>query len=143
MVVGRGSWDVSEGRHSDCDVHGMGVKRVDELRVWQQAKELANAVSALVSQEPLRRDFAFRDQLNRASVSAEGFAQGTDRGFARYLVVARGSTAEVRSLLILASEQRRIGRDEFASLEAICDSISRMLTTLIRYLVRENRNVRH
>ena len=121
----------------------MGVKRVDELRVWQQAKELANAVSALVSQEPLRRDFAFRDQLNRASVSAEGFAQGTDRGFARYLVVARGSTAEVRSLLILASEQRRIGRDEFASLEAICDSISRMLTTLIRYLVRENRTVRH
>ena len=126
----------------------MGVKRVDELRVWQQAKELANAVSALVDLDPLRRDFALRDQLRRASVSivanvAEGFAQSSDRGFTRYLVIARGSTAEVRSLLILASEQRRIRSDQLESLEGMCENISRMLTTLIRYLVREDRTVRH
>ena len=126
----------------------MGVKRVDELRVWQQAKELANAVSALADLDPLRRDFALRDQLRRASVSivanvAEGFAQSSDRGFTRYLVIARGSTAEVRSLLILASEQRRIRSDQLESLEGMCENISRMLTTLIRYLVREDRTVRH
>ena len=126
----------------------MGVKRVEELRVWQQAKELANAVSALADLDPLRRDFALRDQLRRASVSivanvAEGFAQSSDRGFTRYLVIARGSTAEVRSLLILASEQRRIRSDQLESLEGMCENISRMLTTLIRYLVREDRTVRH
>ena len=126
----------------------MGVKRVDELRVWQQAKELANAVSALADLDPLRRDFALRDQLRRASVLivanvAEGFAQSSDRGFTRYLVIARGSTAEVRSLLILASEQRRIRSDQLESLEGMCENISRMLTTLIRYLVREDRTVRH
>jgi four helix bundle protein len=87
---------------------GMGVKRVDELRVWQQAKEFTNAVSALVDRDPLRRDFALRDQLGRASLSivaniAEGFAQSSDRGFARCLVIVRGSTAEVRTLLVLAS----------------------------------------
>ena len=126
----------------------MGVKRVDDLRVWQQAKELANAVSALTDRDPLRRDFALRDQLRLASVSivaniAEGFAQSSDRGFARYLVVARGSTAEVRSLLILASEHQQIRPDEGQSVAEICESVSRMLTTLIRYLVREGRTVRH
>ena len=126
----------------------MGVKRVDELRVWQQGKELANAVSALTDRDPLRRAFALRDQLRRASVSivaniAEGFAQGSDRSFARYLVIARGSTAEVRSLLILASEQQLIRPIELESLKALCESISRMLTTLIRHLVREDRTVRH
>ena len=126
----------------------MGVKRVDELRVWQQAKGLANAVSALTDQDPLRRDFALRDQLRRASVSivaniAEGFAQGSDRGFARYLVIARGSTAEVRTLLVLASEQHQIRPDQGQSLTEICENVSRMLTTLIRYLVREDRTVRH
>ncbi len=118
------------------------------FRVWQQAKELANAVSALTDRDPLRKDFALRDQLRRASVSivaniAEGFAQSSDRGFARYLVVARGSTAEVRSLLILASEHQQIRPDEGQSLAEICESVSRMLTTLIRYLVRESRTVRH
>ena len=126
----------------------MGVKRVDELRVWQQGKELAAAVSALTDRDPLRSNFALRDQLRRASVSivanvAEGFAQGSDRSFARYLVIARGSTAEVRSLLILASEQHTIRPDELESAKALCESISRMLTTLIRYLVREDRTVRH
>lgn len=122
----------------------MGVKRVDELRVWQQAKELAHAVSAVTNRDPLRRDFALRDQLRRASVSivaniSEGFAQGSDRGFARYLVIARGATAEVRALLRLASEQQQIRPDEGQSLAEICENISCMLTTLIRYLMRENR----
>ena len=136
------------GRHTTCIITGMGVKRVDELRVWQQAKELATAVSAVTNRDPLRRDFALRDQLRRASVSivanlAEGVAQGSDRGFARYLVVARRSTVEVRSLLMLASEQKQIRPDEGQSLAEICENISRMLTTLIRYLIRENRTVRH
>ena len=122
----------------------MGVKRVDELRVWQQAKGLANAVSALTDQDPLRRDFALRDQLRRASVSiVANIAEGFARGFARYLVIARGSTAEVRTLLVLASEQHQIRPDQGQSLTEICENVSRILTTLIRYLVREDRTVRH
>ena len=124
--------------HTICN--GMGVKRVDELRVWQQAKGLANAVSALTDQDPLRRDFALRDQLSRASVS---IVANIAEGFARYLVIARGSTAEVRTLLVLASEQHQIRPDQGQSLTEICENVSRMLTTLIRYLVREDRTVRH
>jgi len=37
----------------------MGVKQVNELRVWQQGKELANAISALANLDPLRRDLLF------------------------------------------------------------------------------------
>ncbi|MGE3403938.1 MAG: four helix bundle protein [Vicinamibacterales bacterium] len=52
-----------------------------ELRVWQAAKALSDAIGGLIRRPPLQNDFALRDQLNAAALSivaniAEGFARG-------------------------------------------------------------------
>ncbi len=58
-----------------------------------------------------------RDQIKDATDSvvsniAEGFEQSTDRGFARYLYISKGSTAEVRTRLALALERKLHFREE-------------------------------
>lgn len=55
----------------------------------------------------MKRDFGLKDQLCRAAVSsmsnvAEGFTRKSDKDFAHFLDVAKGSTVEVQSLLYVA-----------------------------------------
>jgi four helix bundle protein len=77
-----------------------------DLRVWQDAKALA--VGVYRATETLR-DFGLRDQLRRAALSipskiAEGDERDTDKDCVRCLYIAKGSLAEPRTQLEIASE---------------------------------------
>lgn len=55
------------------------------------------------------KDFSFRDQIRRASVSvmnniAEGFKRKTNNEFKYFLYVSKGSCGEVRSMLLFAEK---------------------------------------
>jgi len=78
-----------------------------DLVLWQRSVDLAVATYALTNALPLHDRFALADQMNRAAVSipsniAEGAARGTDREFIRYLLIARGSLAELDTQLQIA-----------------------------------------
>ena len=56
------------------------VDRFEELKVWQAARDVANAVYKSSSNGAFARDYALRDQIRRAAVSipsniAEGFSR--------------------------------------------------------------------
>jgi four helix bundle protein len=83
------------------------IERFEDVQAWQKARELVREVYKLRSEGPLSRDFGLRDQLCRAAVSsmsnvAGGFARTSDKDFAHFLDVARGSVMEVQSLLYVA-----------------------------------------
>jgi len=64
------------------------------------------------------RDFGFKDQIQRASVSiknniAEGFERSSDAEFKRFLFISKGSCGEVRSMLYLAKGLNYITNEEF------------------------------
>jgi four helix bundle protein len=85
----------------------MQVDSVEELQVWQLTWRFVEAVSAVTRGDRLSRDLRLRDQLDACADSilanlSEGFEQGTDRGFARYLYIARGSCAEAKAHLAVA-----------------------------------------
>ena len=78
------------------------IKRFEEIRAWQQARELSRMVYSLPSHGGISKDYGLRDQLQRAAVSvgsniAEGFARSGNREFAKFLWIAKGSAAEVQS----------------------------------------------
>ena len=55
------------------------------------------------------RDWGFKDQIQRAAVSimnniAEGVDSGSDSKFTNFLNIARGSCAEVRSMVYLCED---------------------------------------
>jgi four helix bundle protein len=76
--------------------------------------------------------------MRRASVSipsniAEGDNLATDKQSVHHFYIARGSTAELRTQLIIALEVGYIKSDKFEGLEKDCDEISAMLTSLIKH----------
>ena len=80
------------------------ITRFEEILAWQKAQYLAVEIYGLFGSN---RDFGFRDQICRATVSisnniAEGFERETTKELIRFLYIARGSSAEVRSMLYLS-----------------------------------------
>lgn len=112
------------------------VRQFEDLRIWQQARALANAVYDATGS---LRDFNYRGQIRSAAVSAmnniaEGFERRTDADFAHFLDVAKGSAGEVRSMLYLAKDRRYVEAGHANSLRSDAASLSRGIAQLADYL---------
>jgi four helix bundle protein len=86
------------------------AERFEDLKVWQQSRELANASYDAMEK---CRDFDFRNQIQSAAVSvmnniAEGCERRTKKDFAHFLDVSKGSSGEVRSMLYLAEDRKYV-----------------------------------
>jgi four helix bundle protein len=109
-----------------------------DLHVWQLAKELAVKIYKLTQNPTFLKDYGLKDQIQRAAVSipsniAEGDNLDTDKQSVRHFYIARGSTAELRTQLIISMEIGYISSQEFEAFDSDCDQISAMLTTLIKH----------
>ncbi|MBT8302871.1 MAG: four helix bundle protein, partial [Bacteroidia bacterium] len=83
------------------------------------------------------KDFSFRDQIKRASVSisnniAEGFDRNSNADFTRFLYFSLASNSEVRSMLYLSIRLNFIEKKEAQLLIEDTNEISRMLHGLIK-----------
>jgi four helix bundle protein len=84
----------------------------EDLQIWQRSRVLTNEIYDAFENI---RDFEFRSQIQRASVSvmnniSEGFERRTKKDFAHFLDLAKGSAGEVRSMLYLAEDRRYIDK---------------------------------
>ncbi len=115
------------------------MRRVEDIQAWQKARELVREIYKIAAEGSLARDFGFRDQIRRAAVSsmsnvAEGFARKSDKEFARFLDIARGSAIEVQSLLYVALDVHYIDGDEFEKLSRLADEAASLIGGLTSYL---------
>lgn len=109
------------------------------LEVWKQGIELAKLSYNLSEKLPSDEKFGLISQLKRASVSislniAEGPAKNTKKEFIHFLYIARGSSSEVDTLLILLAELEMVNSEDTKPLEALNDRINAMLNGLIKSL---------
>lgn len=115
------------------------IRRFEDIQAWQQARELTREIYKTCAQGSLGKDFALRDQICRAAVSsmsngAEGFSRNSDRDFAHFLDIAKGSVLEVQSLLYVALDIGYIGNDEFERLYELTGKTASLIGGLIVYL---------
>lgn len=107
----------------------------EELEVWKRACQLAVQVYEALRES---RDFALRDQMQRAAVSIpSNIAEGAQRGskdFCRFLRVARGSAAERRTPCYIAAKVGLLPSDQMNRFVDELKEISKMLTGLARSL---------
>ena len=109
----------------------------EDLEVWRRASRLAVEIYRLLSD---CKDFGLKDQMTRSAVSiasntAEGAERGTAADFKRFLRIAKGSAAELRTQLYIASEIGLVSSTE-KRLELIMElkAVSSMLQGLITSL---------
>jgi four helix bundle protein len=115
------------------------VQQFEDLKVWQDARDVVKEVYRMTNERPFRRDFSLREQMTRAAIStmsniAEGFEHGSRKEFIRFLNIAKASNGEVRSQLYVAWDQKYIDEVTFESSRALLQTLSRRLSRFIGYL---------
>ena len=105
------------------------------LIVWQKAMQFTRLVYSLVKVFPVEERYALADQLRRAVVSvasniAEGCGRATNKDYAHFLAIARGSLYETMTQLELAQSLGYI--DSLEEIEPLALEISRILGSLIK-----------
>ena len=111
------------------------VERFEDLRIWQSAFALSKEIYQITADGAFSRDFGLRDQIRRAAVSvmsniAEGFERHSNQDFSRFLAIARGSCAEVRSQLYLAYALGYLAPEQFEKFCADAELLSKSIGAL-------------
>jgi four helix bundle protein len=110
----------------------MTYQSFESLDVWKRACRL---VVSLYSALEECRDFGLKDQMTRAAVSipsniAEGYERGSEKDFVRFVRIAQGSSAELRTQIYIAQKIGVIDLQTMKHLAEETKGISAMLQAL-------------
>ena len=117
----------------------MKIERFEDIRAWQQARELSNLVYDLTEQGKFAKDFRLRDQIQGATGSimhniAEGFDDGSDTEFIHFLKYARRSASEVQSEIYLALDRKYVSAEDFQRVYDLATTTKKSVNAFIAYL---------
>jgi len=112
------------------------IQRFEDLMMFKKARELTKIIYSAFT---TCKDYGFRDQIQRASVSivsniAEGFESGTKQEFLNYLYIAKASAGEVRAQLYIAYDIGYLHVSIFKNLNMNAEECSRLIASFIRKL---------
>lgn len=114
----------------------------EDLDVYQLSVDLVAAAYQQTLAFPETERFGLTNQIRRAATSvslniAEGRGRGTDKDFARFLYLARGSVLEVVSGFHLAQRLAFVTEEATLSLMKQAHSLASKITALIQRLERQ------
>lgn len=110
----------------------MTQANIENLEIWRRSIDLADAIHQLTKTFPREELFGLTDQLRKASVSissniAEGSQRTTAKDFANFLLIAKGSLAEVQTQLFLSKRFGYINDEKWAVLYREIQELHRMI----------------
>jgi four helix bundle protein len=116
----------------------MAYHSFEDLEVWKRGCRLAVEVSHAVSES---RAFFIRDQMQRSALSipsniAEGSERDSKLDYIRFLRIAKGSAAELRTQCYIAVKLEILKRAEATRFTDECKEIGSMLQGLIKAIGR-------
>jgi len=114
----------------------MKIEKFEDIEAWKEARVLVKEVYEAFSQV---KDYGFRDQIQRAVISvmsniAEGFDRGSNKEFVQFLIIARASVSEVKSLCYAGGDLGYLTPSKFEKLYNQCQKLSNLINGFIRYL---------
>lgn len=114
----------------------MGVKRFEDLKVWQTATEIGIKIYSLSLSI---KEFGLKDQVLRSSISissniAEGFESGSNKNFIRYLSYSKASCGELRSQIYILHKIGLLNEERYNSFYNDLLRLSKQLNSFIKYL---------
>lgn len=115
------------------------AKDFEELRIWQEAERLLLEIYKITAKFPKEEIYSLTSQLKRAALSvptniAEGHGRRNYREIVQFLIIARGSISETRSLLVSARDIKYLNQDDINKLNleyiGLSKGINSFITTL-------------
>ena len=114
-------------------------KCFEDLDIWKRGCRLAVDIYKITDTDKISKDWGLRDQLRRSAVSipsniAEGFDRDSDAEFKRFLFIAKGSCAELKTQIYIAQAILFIEEETSSKIIQECEELSKMIGSLIKYL---------
>lgn len=112
----------------------MPVQTFEDLEVWKRGcRQAVNVIAATTALKPA----SLRDQLQRASISvpsnvAEGYERDSKLDFIRFLRMAKGSNAEIRTQVYIAGKLDVLSSKQVAGFASESKESSTMLQRLVK-----------
>jgi four helix bundle protein len=115
------------------------IKSYKDLKIWQQGINLVKTIYGETKNYPKEEVYGVVSQIRRATVSvpaniAEGQARGGTKAFMQFLNIAKGSLAELETLMIISRELDYAKTESSTAIEEECQSLTRQITALINRL---------
>ena len=106
-----------------------------ELKVWQQAVDLATDIYKITAQFPAEEKFGLQSQIRRCAVSvasniAEGAGRNSDGEFKQFLGIAYGSAYELETQLLISKNLAFIADKEINLVVVKLETIQKMIYKL-------------
>ena len=107
-----------------------------DLIVWKRAMELAKSAYTLARKLPREENYALADQIRRSSVSipsniAEGYGRTSQRDYIRFLAIARGSSYELETQILLCIDLCYIVETDAHLALGLCKEVAKIITTIL------------
>ena len=117
------------------------IKSYRDLVAWQRARKLVKEVYLLTAAFPVGERFGLVSQMDRAAVSvpsniAEGYGRATTQDYVHFLRIARGSSYEQETQLVLAADFGLCGREAASEVVGTLQEVIRLLQGLVAALER-------
>lgn len=114
------------------------------LIVWKNSIQLAKKVYKFSTGLPKQETYELASQMQRAAVSvsaniAEGHARDSSKEFMQFVRIARGSLAELETLITIAGELDYLENTLHKEFLSDCDQIGRMLTGLRKSILQRQK----
>ena len=111
----------------------MATSSFKDLRVWQQAIDLAFAVYKATELFPKHETYGLSQQMRRAAVSiasnvAEGKGRWSPKEFRHFLFNARGSLLELETQIVIAGKLEYCTGKQLGELRSSASQVGRSLT---------------
>ena len=106
-----------------------------DLRVWQEARILVKDIYKATKLFPKEEMFVLTSQIRRSVISipsniAEGYSRHGLKDYVNFLSIAFGSTAELETQLLLASDLEYMSQEQCEQLLQKLSRIQKMLYKL-------------
>ncbi len=104
-----------------------------ELKIWNKSLDIAVDMYKETSSFPKDERFNLISQIRRSAVSvpsniAEGAGRNSDKEFNQFLGIAKGSSFELQTQVIISNRLKFITDENFKSLNGSIEEVQKMIT---------------
>jgi four helix bundle protein len=103
-----------------------------DLQIWQKSIDMTHVIYQMTKNFPNIEQLGLVSQMRRAAVSvssniAEGSQRTTKKEFSHFLMIAKGSLAELFTQLVIAHKEGFCSQNEFESVEQCIVELEKMI----------------